>query len=254
MEECKGSASASATSPSPSGSRWNPTKEQIAILEGLYRQGIRTPSAEQIQQITGNLREYGSIEGKNVFYWFQNHKARQRQKQKQECFAYYSRLFHQAPPTPVLSPPAPPTCTNAVRSPYYFQVPQIGGVGFYRPRFPNMFLPGALHVNPRPEYQVRQEKIPEAYSNAPHPAYHYDHHATGMGHSTAGLATMNGPISHETLQLFPLHPTGILEERSGNTLTSATAESESLDDILEDEVGGENQPPFNFFRAPRKPY
>ncbi|BAS75151.1 Os01g0840300, partial [Oryza sativa Japonica Group] len=61
--------------------RWTPTKEQIAVLEGLYRQGLRTPTAEQIQQITARLREHGHIEGKNVFYWFQNHKARQRQKQ-----------------------------------------------------------------------------------------------------------------------------------------------------------------------------
>lgn len=74
-------------------SRWNPTKEQINMLESLYTQGIRTPSAEQIQQITGRLRAFGHIEGKNVFYWFQNHKARQRQKQKQESVAYFSRFL-----------------------------------------------------------------------------------------------------------------------------------------------------------------
>ncbi|KAL5215308.1 hypothetical protein ABZP36_004460 [Zizania latifolia] len=28
------------------------------------------------------LRQYGRIEGKNVFYWFQNHKARERQKKR----------------------------------------------------------------------------------------------------------------------------------------------------------------------------
>lgn len=28
------------------------------------------------------LRQYGKIEGKNVFYWFQNHKARERQKKR----------------------------------------------------------------------------------------------------------------------------------------------------------------------------
>lgn len=86
----------------PVGSRWNPTKEQIDLLESLYRQGIRTPSAEQIQQITGRLRAFGHIEGKNVFYWFQNHKARQRQKQKQDKFAYYNRFLHRNsvfPPT-----------------------------------------------------------------------------------------------------------------------------------------------------------
>ncbi|KAG0465181.1 hypothetical protein HPP92_019345 [Vanilla planifolia] len=96
MEEEKAVVCPSSCSTAAS-SRWNPTKEQIGILEGLYRQGIRTPTAEQIQQITGKLREFGAIEGKNVFYWFQNHKARQRQKQKQESFAYFSRLIHRHP-------------------------------------------------------------------------------------------------------------------------------------------------------------
>ncbi|ERN16606.1 WUSCHEL-related homeobox 4 [Amborella trichopoda] len=62
--------------------RWNPTQEQIAILEMLYRGGMRTPNAQQIEHITAQLGRYGKIEGKNVFYWFQNHKARERQKQK----------------------------------------------------------------------------------------------------------------------------------------------------------------------------
>ncbi|KAG1365765.1 WUSCHEL-related homeobox 5-like [Cocos nucifera] len=247
MEECKGSASAS--SPTLLGSRWSPTKEQIALLEGFYGQGMRTPSAEQIQQITGMLREYGSIEGKNVFYWFQNHKARQRQKQKQESFAYDSRHLHlRAPPAPVLSPPPPPTCTNVVPGPYYFTVPvRVGGLGWHhQPQFPSIFLPRSMNMNPRPEFQVRQERSPRACSNSPHRAYHHDHHATGTDRSEVGHANMNGP--HETLQLFPLHPTGILEERSGSTLTSASVESESMDDG-EEEVGGENQPPFDFFSA-----
>ncbi|KAJ4709747.1 WUSCHEL-related homeobox like [Melia azedarach] len=63
-------------------SRWNPTPEQILALEELYRRGTRTPSAEQIQQIATQLRRFGKIEGKNVFYWFQNHKARERQKRR----------------------------------------------------------------------------------------------------------------------------------------------------------------------------
>ncbi|KAL6001531.1 WUSCHEL-related homeobox 1 [Asimina triloba] len=66
----------------PVSSRWNPTPEQLRTLEDLYRRGTRTPNAEQIQYITAQLRRYGKIEGKNVFYWFQNHKARERQKRK----------------------------------------------------------------------------------------------------------------------------------------------------------------------------
>lgn len=95
-------------SEAPVSSRWNPTKEQISMLESLYRQGIRTPSAEQIQQITSRLRVYGHIEGKNVFYWFQNHKARQRQKQKQESMDYINRYFHTTPPL------FPPPCPNGL--------------------------------------------------------------------------------------------------------------------------------------------
>ncbi|KAL3631396.1 hypothetical protein CASFOL_024380 [Castilleja foliolosa] len=64
--------------------RWNPTPEQLQALEELYRRGTRTPSAEQIQQIAARLRRFGKIEGKNVFYWFQNHKARERQKKRRQ--------------------------------------------------------------------------------------------------------------------------------------------------------------------------
>ncbi|KAL0717377.1 hypothetical protein Bca4012_066699 [Brassica carinata] len=65
-------------------SRWNPTPDQLRALEELYQQGTRTPSADHIQQITAQLRRYGKIEGKNVFYWFQNHKARERQKRRRQ--------------------------------------------------------------------------------------------------------------------------------------------------------------------------
>ncbi|XP_031495600.1 protein WUSCHEL-like isoform X1 [Nymphaea colorata] len=63
--------------------RWVPTAEQIRILKELYYgNGLRSPTAEQIQRISARLRQYGRIEGKNVFYWFQNHKARERQKKR----------------------------------------------------------------------------------------------------------------------------------------------------------------------------
>ncbi|KAL4320026.1 hypothetical protein GQ457_18G022980 [Hibiscus cannabinus] len=70
--------------PPPGSSRWNPTPEQLLTLEELYRRGTRTPSASQIQQIAARLRRFGKIEGKNVFYWFQNHKARERQKRRRQ--------------------------------------------------------------------------------------------------------------------------------------------------------------------------
>ncbi|RRT65160.1 hypothetical protein B296_00038789 [Ensete ventricosum] len=64
------------------GTRWNPTPEQIEVLETLYQGGMRTPNPPQIERIAAELGKYGRIEGKNVFYWFQNHKARDRQKLK----------------------------------------------------------------------------------------------------------------------------------------------------------------------------
>lgn len=69
-----------------SSTRWTPTTDQIRILKDLYyNNGLRSPSAEQIQRISARLRQYGKIEGKNVFYWFQNHKARERQKKRFTC-------------------------------------------------------------------------------------------------------------------------------------------------------------------------
>ncbi|KAG1360722.1 protein WUSCHEL-like [Cocos nucifera] len=66
-----------------SSTRWIPTADQIRILRDLYyNMGIRSPTADQIQKISATLRKYGKIEGKNVFYWFQNHKARERQKKR----------------------------------------------------------------------------------------------------------------------------------------------------------------------------
>ncbi|XP_062227482.1 WUSCHEL-related homeobox 1-like [Phragmites australis] len=76
---CGGSVAVCRTS----GSRWTPTSEQLKILKELYYGcGIRSPNSEQIQRITTMLRQHGKIEGKNVFYWFQNHKARERHKRR----------------------------------------------------------------------------------------------------------------------------------------------------------------------------
>ena len=122
-------------------SRWNPTKEQISMLENLYKQGIKTPSAEEIQQITARLRAYGHIEGKNVFYWFQNHKARQRQKQKQETIAYFNRFLHT--PQPFFSPPICPNGSfiSFLIIHYFIQSCKLYTFPFYLYIFTHLFLP-----------------------------------------------------------------------------------------------------------------
>ncbi|GER50863.1 WUSCHEL related homeobox 2 [Striga asiatica] len=155
------------------GSRWNPTKEQIEMLESLYKQGVRTPTAEQIHQITARLREYGHIEGKNVFYWFQNHKARQRQKQKQD---YLNCFLYNTPPSLLL-----PQNHNGLCSPWYTSAKSIEP-GFYQ-QYPNVQLSTAAG-------NLKGER----YNRLMHGSQN---------------------VGKETLDLFPLHPTGILQAKSG---------------------------------------
>ncbi|XP_058110980.1 WUSCHEL-related homeobox 2 [Magnolia sinica] len=228
MEEEKGMMTemSISTAGGPSSSRWNPTKEQISVLEGLYMQGVRTPSAEQIQQITSRLRAYGHIEGKNVFYWFQNHKARQRQKQKQESLVYINRFLQKA--NPILPPPPPPPCTNVVCSPYCVSSP---AVVFY-PQYQKVLLPGGMRRRPTEDKPV--EKMRESCGNR----YEFAHPVDDSIHN-----------SHETLQLFPQHPTGILDGRSENTSPSTSTDTFSnISSSLEaGHEGGRDQALFNFF-------
>ncbi|KAF7146777.1 hypothetical protein RHSIM_Rhsim04G0016800 [Rhododendron simsii] len=65
-------------------SRWKPTPEQLQALEDMYEGGTHTPTADQIKLIAGELRRFGKIEGKNVFYWFKTQRARERQKRRRE--------------------------------------------------------------------------------------------------------------------------------------------------------------------------
>ncbi|XP_057473017.1 WUSCHEL-related homeobox 2-like [Actinidia eriantha] len=209
----------------PASSRWNPTKEQISMLENLYKQGIKTPTAEQIQQITGRLQAFGHIEGKNVFYWFQNHKARQRQKQKQkqESLAFVNRF---------LSPPPP--CPNVVCSPYY--IPQ-SEYGFY-PQYPSkVVLQGGVKRRPRPD---------RIETHRP---------SSGAGYESARSVPMNTTApkysKQETLSLFPLEPTGILQAKTttkrSSPSISTTHSSSSETPTAMDELGSSDYPLFDFF-------
>ncbi|CAK8576039.1 unnamed protein product [Lathyrus sativus] len=208
-----------------SSSRWNPTKEQISVLENLYKQGIKTPSADEIQQITARLRAYGHIEGKNVFYWFQNHKARQRQKQKQENIAYFNRFLHR--PQPIFPSPI---CPNPICTPYC--VPQQHSHEFsYYTQTPKVLLPAV-------GYRRNQgDKVMSNVCNNP----------------TVYEKNMQPRISeYETLDLFPVHPTGILEGRKTDQVSSIV--SVSADSFTDTNSGSphhvinqQNQPFFDFF-------
>nr|CCP29676.1 HD transcription factor [Gnetum gnemon] len=102
--------------------RWNPTKEQVEMLEGFYNDGICTPSAVQIDDMAAQLRRYGPIQGKNVFYWFQNRKARFR-NQLRQSLQHQQQQQHQIqhnqwPPLFLNShsPAAPSDCTHSIRA------------------------------------------------------------------------------------------------------------------------------------------
>ena len=112
--------------------RWCPTPEQLMILEEMYRSGVRTPNHSQIQQITAHLSYYGKIEGKNVFYWFQNHKARDRQKlrrrlsrhqqllQQHQMMSHHNPQLHQM--DPFRSPLQPHQIPHQLPPPFIQQV------------------------------------------------------------------------------------------------------------------------------------
>ncbi|XP_061989296.1 protein WUSCHEL-like [Rosa rugosa] len=72
--------------------RWIPTPEQIRILKDLYYvKGFKCPSTEHIHEICLQLNQYGHVEGKNIYFWFQN--VRAREKQMNRC--------NQAAPVPM---------------------------------------------------------------------------------------------------------------------------------------------------------
>ncbi|XP_051113521.1 putative WUSCHEL-related homeobox 2 [Andrographis paniculata] len=74
--------------------RWRPSPEQLVILQELYGRGLSNPKAAQIRSITAHLAAYGKIEGKSVFYWFQNRKARDRQKLRKKQQQLHQQFHH----------------------------------------------------------------------------------------------------------------------------------------------------------------
>ncbi|XP_057973706.1 WUSCHEL-related homeobox 4 [Malania oleifera] len=171
----------------PGGTRWNPTQEQIGILEMLYRGGMRTPNAHQIEQITAQLGKYGKIEGKNVFYWFQNHKARERQKQKRNSLG----LTH-SPRTP---PPPPLAALNfEIRG----EVERDQEDSPYKRKCRSWGLMEGMegdhdqHQHQHHHHQQQQQQ----------------HQQDGSRSSCISRIDQDDEEGDRTLELFPLHPEG----------------------------------------------
>ncbi|KAI5072461.1 hypothetical protein GOP47_0012567 [Adiantum capillus-veneris] len=77
-----GAGAATGCTPRP---RWCPTPEQIQVLEALFNSGTTTPSRDMIVEIAGCLKQFGNIVEANVFYWFQNRKARAKRKLRMQA-------------------------------------------------------------------------------------------------------------------------------------------------------------------------
>ncbi|KAF3329939.1 PRESSED FLOWER a [Carex littledalei] len=212
--------------PQTPSTRWCPTPEQVMILEEMYRSGVRTPNAAQIQQITAHLSFYGKIEGKNVFYWFQNHKARERQKLRRRLCRHHQLLLlnnhhHQqaagaasedvSPP-----PPSPTTPTAAPLTPHGLLLPHPHttttpcfipqGYNFHEVTVPGLDLVGKL------------DSV-ETLDEDPTAGMAAEEWMATMDFS-ASLPPCCRPL--KTLDLFPTKSTGLKEDCSSSKSSSCS--------------------------------
>ncbi|KAJ4772190.1 WUSCHEL-related homeobox 3B [Rhynchospora pubera] len=211
--------------PQTPSTRWCPTPEQVMILEEMYRSGVRTPNAAQIQQITAHLSFYGKIEGKNVFYWFQNHKARERQKLRRRLCRHHQLLLlnnhHQqqvaAAVSEDVSPlPSPTTLTAAPLTPHGHSLPHPHtttapcfipqGYNLHEAPIPGLELAGKLDSVETQEEDLTASMAAEEWM-------------TTMDFSTA-LPPCCRPL--KTLDLFPTKSTGLKDECSSSKSSSCS--------------------------------
>jgi hypothetical protein len=67
----------------PVRSRWTPKPEQILILESIFNSGMVNPPKDETVRIRKLLERFGAVSDANVFYWFQNRRARSCRRQRQ---------------------------------------------------------------------------------------------------------------------------------------------------------------------------
>lgn len=177
--------------------RWCPTPEQLMILEEMYRGGVRTPNASQIQQITAHLSYYGKIEGKNVFYWFQNHKARDRQKLRRKLSKQLQQQQQQ-----------PHQLFHNQQNHHLLQFSRYNSAGF----FPQG---GLLEDSSRQlmNYTQRMETLERNEMEKSLTRIHgCDWTTTIMKDVAPSIRCSNRPL--KTLELFPITSTGLKDQSS----------------------------------------
>ncbi|KAK8581508.1 hypothetical protein V6N13_144530 [Hibiscus sabdariffa] len=217
---------------SPAGStRWCPTPQQLMMLDEMYRSGIRTPNATQIQQITSQLSLYGKIEGKNVFYWFQNHKARDRQKLRKKLtrqLQHQQQLYHHHQLLHYLDSPA--------ASPAFRHLP------YYNSTSPNLFPQTGIHDEAAKQVMnyAWNFDIPERVdkNKGMMRTYGCDWLMMVDVGSPSSSSSSSSPcypmISRpplKTLELFPLTASNLKEECNGNDNINSTDFSISLSSL-----------------------
>ncbi|CAA7389539.1 unnamed protein product [Spirodela intermedia] len=194
--------------------RWCPTPEQLMILEEMYRSGVRTPNAAQIQQITAHLSYYGKIEGKNVFYWFQNHKARDRQKLRrrlsrhQQMLQQHQMMNQQAPQLHQMETFRSPLQQHQI--PHQI-TPQFLQQGCYQDAPEVMNLVGKLETCGRDDGTER----PSAGCSAS-----YGYEWMMVTEASSAVPPCCRPL--KTLELFPTQSTGLKEECSTSKSSSCS--------------------------------
>ncbi|CAI9759752.1 unnamed protein product [Fraxinus pennsylvanica] len=172
-----------------------PYKGANNMLESLYMQGLRTPSAEQIQQITNRLKAFGHIEGI---------------KARIPCFIQ------------------PPPHVDLELYQQYSKIPLHGG-------FERRLIPENNDRNKHPACQK--------YNRFMHPR------SINQELKYQSCAKDN---TQETLDLFPIHPTGVLQAKNGistnaENSTPSTLSSSENDCISGNQGGNCGQNFFAFF-------
>ncbi|WOK96930.1 hypothetical protein Cni_G05638 [Canna indica] len=202
--------------PQTPSTRWCPTPEQLMILEEMYRSGVRTPNASQIQQITAHLALYGKIEGKNVFYWFQNHKARERQKLRRRLGRQHGQLL---PGQSTDQGSSTPSSTNT--PPLHNQTPH-NFLNYQEVTAQGMNLVGKLEAGGA---EAQEEDEATAYNSQPWMTMAavttmMDGNCSGGG---GGHPCCRPPL--KTLELFPTKSTGMKDEYCSSSKSSSCSTS-----------------------------
>ncbi|KAK8943134.1 WUSCHEL-related homeobox 3A [Platanthera zijinensis] len=197
--------------------RWCPTPEQLMILEEMYRTGVRTPNASQIQQITSHLSYYGKIEGKNVFYWFQNHKARERQKLRRRL----SKPNMQPNMQPFLPLPDHLLYGPQIHPPFLHHHHHHGAGGLHEQRSEGLDLLRKLEIECPPQGEEGSSSTSASSGTSLRCSCEWMKMVDpSFGERTPPCCGISTP---RTLELFPTTSTGLKDECSTSKSSSCSA-------------------------------